>query len=160
MEANKTEALAKRTEPRIEVVPNGVGGEKSVARAANGKFVKRATALAAENAKRVGKVMYTPDENGKTRLERILEAQAQVAEGNTDPRNLGQISSFIETADSISGQAMIRSKMSKEPDATNPIKVILISPPQLMHSDAKEDHAAPKPPAFLDAEIISTNDQS
>jgi hypothetical protein len=157
-EASKTEALTK-PEPKIELTHDGRGNDRLVARGAAGRFVKKSTALAVENAKRVAKVMYMPDESGKTRLERILESQAKVAEENADPRNLGQVSSFLETADEISGQKMIRSKLSKEPDPVNAVKIIVVSTPQLMHQELKEaDRKEPEPPPFLRAEILSTND--
>lgn len=156
METSKHQALT-TTEPRIELTHDGHGNDRTVARAANGKFVKRATVLAADNAKRVAKVMYMPDESGKTRLERILESQAKLAEENADPRNLGQVSSFLETADEISGQRMIRSKLAKEPDAVSAVKIIVVSTPQLMHGELKEEHEPPTPPPFLRAAEIITN---
>jgi hypothetical protein len=157
MNSEVTQELVK-SEPRLEIVPNiRAGKDVEVARATNGRFVKKSAALAVENAKRVSKVMFTPDAEGKTKLERVITAQAEIAQNNTDPRNLNAVAGFLETVDELSGAKMARTKISKQDDPVNAIKIIMVSTPQLMNSELKEDHVAPEPPPFLRAEIVRTN---
>jgi hypothetical protein len=147
-----------KAEPRLERTHDGRGRDRTIARGANGKFVKKSIALAADNAKRVSKVMFTPDEKGTTRLEKILESQAAIAESNTNARNLGQVASFLETADELSGAKLIRTRLAKDPEPQNAVKVILVSTPELMFPEFKHDSPAPVAPKFVEAEILSTND--
>jgi len=39
----KPDALAKRTEPVEEIIPDGLGGERAITRASDGKFQRRIT---------------------------------------------------------------------------------------------------------------------
>jgi hypothetical protein len=161
----KPDALAERDEqPRLEQIKN-VAANKIVtaARDLNGKFQRKATLLASETAKRVTKVMYTPDENGETQLDRILKTQATVAEENSDPRNLGQVSSFLETVDEVSGQKMIRSKLAKDTDNANAIReikiTININKPVVSWDEKQREQAQREKhgPSFAHVESITTN---
>lgn len=157
--ANQT-ALVKQSDlPKLETVKNvNAGKEMTVARF-NGKFVRKATVLAAETAKRITKVAYTPDASGQTQVEQVIAEQLHIAKGNTEPKNLGQVASFLEHLDEASGQKLIRSKMAKEPEQQHQVRVVLIvSPPGVL---PMEKHVEVVKPSWVrDAKVISQDGPS
>jgi hypothetical protein len=123
-----SETALTKTETKLEKIKN-VSANKTVlaARDGSGRFQKRALALANDTAKRILKVAYEPDETGKTMVEQVAASQLVVARDNKDPRNLGQIGSFLETLDKVTGQELIRQKIAKETDDRNVVRKIEIS---------------------------------
>lgn len=160
-----SEALVKQPAdlPVLTTVKGRDGQDKLAARI-KGKFANTANARVLAVQKSVEKVMHKPDETGTTQLERIITAQAKVAEGNTDARNLGGISKFLEHADEISGTKDARKALTKEVN-TPLIPLVIISMPDLIHKEIidfekqqREDaERIRKGPSFADSTVIQQN---
>jgi hypothetical protein len=158
-----SQALTK-AEPKLEMVKNVAAGKMvTAARDASGKFGNRALAIANDNAKRIAKAAYMPDETGFTMVEQVIASQLLVAWGNKDPRNLNAVAGFIETLDEVTGQKLVRQKMSKEPDVKPPMKVeinVNINDSRVIDWDAKvkaEAERARKGPTFADGTVTQQN---
>jgi len=167
--AQKTsEALVKEDAlPVLDVVKNKDGSDRLVARQ-KGRFTKTANARVLATQKSIEKILHLPDDSGKTQLERIISSQAKVAEENTDARNLGAVTKFIEVTDEISGSKAAREALTREINTpTIPTVIFIPVPTNMMHPevldyDKQQREAAErerKGPSeqFLNAEVIEQN---
>ena len=137
-EPQQTEALIKQdTLPALEVVKNRDGSERLAARQ-KGRFTKTANARVLATQKSIEKILHLPDDSGKTQLERIITTQAKVAEENTDARNLGAVTKFIEVTDEISGTKAAREALTREINTPVIPTVIFIPIPNLMNSEIQD----------------------
>lgn len=150
--------------PALEVVKNRDGSDRLAARQ-KGKFTKTANARVLATQKSIEKILHLPDDSGKTQLEKIITTQAKVAEENTDARNLGAVTKFIEITDEISGSKAAREALTREINTPIVPTVIIIPAMDLMHpeiidEEKRQREAAQrnrKGPSFLDAELVQQN---
>jgi hypothetical protein len=137
-EAQQPEALVKQDAlPALEVVKNRDGSDRLAARQ-KGRFVKTANARVLATQKSIEKILHLPNDSGKTQLERIITTQAKVAEENTDARNLGAVTKFIEVTDEISGTKAAREALTREINTPLIPTVIFISMPNLMNPEIED----------------------
>ncbi len=162
-EPQLTEALVKQDAlPALEVVKNRDGSDRLAARQ-RGRFTKTANARVLATQKSIEKILHMPDDAGKTQLERIITTQAKVAEENTDARNLGAVTKFIEITDEISGAKAARESLTKEINTPIVPTVIMIPMPNLgevIDYDKEQREAAErarKGPSFADAVVVQQN---
>jgi hypothetical protein len=163
--AQKTsEALIRQNAlPVLDVVKNKDGSDRLVARQ-KGRFTKTANARVLATQKSVEKILHMPDESGKTQLERIITSQAKVAEENTDARNLGAVTKFIEVTDEISGTKAAREALTRETNERAIPRVVIVAPvllhPDVIDYDKQQREAAERAkrgPHFIDAEVVEQN---
>ncbi len=134
----QTEALVKQDVlPTLEVVKNRDGSDRLAARQ-KGRFTKTANARVLATQKSIEKILHLPNDSGKTQLERIITTQAKVAEENTDARNLGAVTKFIEVTDEISGTKAAREALTKEINTPVIPTVIFIPVPNLMNPEIQD----------------------
>ena len=137
-ESQQTEALVKRDVlPALEVVKNRDGSNRLAARQ-KGRFTKTANARVLATQKSIEKILHLPNDSGKTQLERIITTQAKVAEENTDARNLGAVTKFIEVTDEISGTKAAREALTKEINTPVIPTVVFIPVPNLMNPEIQD----------------------
>jgi hypothetical protein len=140
-EPQQTEALelVKQDDalPALEVVKNRDGSNRLAARQ-KGRFVKTANARVLATQKSIEKILHLPDDSGKTQLERIITTQAKVAEDNTDARNLGAVTKFIEVTDEISGTKAAREALTREINTPVIPTVVFIPMPNLMDPEIQD----------------------
>jgi hypothetical protein len=143
----KTEALVKQNAlPALEVVKNRDGSDRLAARQ-KGRFTKTANARVLATQKSIEKILHLPNDSGKTQLERIITTQAKVAEENTDARNLGAVTKFIEITDEISGTKAAREALTKE--INTPIVPTVIMIPMLNVPFAEPQKPSPTQPSWV-----------
>lgn len=134
----QTEALVKQDSlPALEVVKNRDGSDRLAARQ-KGRFIKTANARVLATQKSIEKILHLPDGAGKTQLERIITTQAKVAEENTDARNLGAVTKFVEITDEISGTKAAREALTREINTPLIPTVIYIPVPNLMNPEIQD----------------------
>jgi hypothetical protein len=137
-EPQQTEALVKQdAPPALEVVKNRDGSDRLAARQ-KGRFTKTANARVLATQKSIEKILHLPNDSGKTQLERIITTQAKVAEENTDARNLGAVTKFIEVTDEISGTKAAREALTREINTPVIPTVIFIPIPNLMNPEIQD----------------------
>ena len=154
-EPQQTEALVKQDAlPALEVVKNRDGSDRLAARQ-KGRFTKTANARVLATQKSIEKILHLPNESGKTQLERIITTQAKVAEENTDARNLGAVTKFIEITDEISGTKAAREALTKEINTPVIPTVIMIPMPNVPF--AEPEKPSPKQPSWVTAEVVQQN---
>src|SRR5216683_3127291 len=164
MPEEQTTALIKKDSnlPVLDTVKNRNGEDRIVARQ-KGRFTKTATARVLATQKVVEKVMSMPDEKGKNQLQRILESQAKVCEDNTDARNVGSITKFIEITDEISGTKAAREALTREinvpviPTVIFLEKLMLNEPIDYEKEVREAAERDKRGPSWLRAEVVSTN---
>ena len=152
----QTEALVKQDAlPALEVVKNRDGSDRLAARQ-KGRFTKTANARVLATQKSIEKILHLPDDSGKTQLERIITTQAKVAEENTDARNLGAVTKFIEVTDEISGTKAAREALTEKLNESVIPRVIVIRIPEGIKPMEERPPAVTKP-SWLDAEVVQQN---
>jgi hypothetical protein len=150
----QTEALVKPDSlPALEVVKNRDGSDRLAARQ-KGRFTKTANARVLATQKSIEKILHLPNDSGKTQLERIITSQAKVAEENTDARNLGAVTKFIEVTDEISGTKTAREALTKDINAPIVPTVIFIEQLNLPPMEPRVERTKP---SWAEAEVISQN---
>lgn len=137
-EPQQTEALVKQDAlPALEVVKNRDGSDRLAARQ-KGRFTKTANARVLAVQKSIERLMHALDDEGQTQLEKIISSQAKVCEENSDARNLGGISKFLEHVDEISGSKAAREALTKEINTPVIPTVIMIPMPKLMNPEVQD----------------------
>ncbi len=157
MEANKTDTLVK-AEPRIELTHDGRGNDRTIARAASGRFAKKHNASVRKHMRDTIKFLEEKDtESGKPRADVIREKVYENIKKSDPDALVGQ----IKAAQYLEDSAFSKSAKDKIVEESNPRVgiTIVINAPTLMHNELKEDHEVPAPPPFIKAEIVSTNPQ-
>lgn len=161
-----SEALVKQPAdlPTLTTVKGRDGKDKLAARQ-KGRFANTANARVLAIQKTVEKIMHVPDEaGGLTQLEKILISNAIVCEKNTDARNEGGVTKFLEHLDEIGGTKDARKALTKEAN-TPVIPVVIINVGELMNPEVvnwdKEQREAAerarKGPSFADSTIVQQN---
>ena len=163
----KAEALAPVEDIRLEKIKkSNAPGEREVARAANGKFVRHSTASAQQTAKKVQQFLAGTDPNtGKSRQDSLLEAAYEGAlVAAKEPKALGNAVKAVEMLDEISGHAKVREQqLADQSHIQQPFKVVYISLPNIMSPEIHnmdEQQPAKEKPSFADAELIQQNGPS
>ncbi len=123
--ARQAETALVKTETKLEMIPNTAAGKMvQAARGRTGKFLPKAEALTADTQKRLINAAYTSDPTtGTTLVERVIKKGLETAEKNESVHELGQITQLLEHVDVVSGQALVRQKLSKEETKTPITKV-------------------------------------
>lgn len=159
-----TEALVKQDAlPTLDVVRNKDGSDRLVARQ-KGKFTKIANARVLATQQSVNRILHTPNAEGRSQLERVIESQMQVAEANTDARNLGGVTKLLEVTDELSGTKAAREALTREVNERVIPRVVIVAPvlmnPGVIDYNEQQRKAADKKgpsQQFLDAEVVEQN---
>jgi hypothetical protein len=159
-------AITVQPDIRVEAVKKSNGqGERVAIRAANGKFTKLATAVAAKDARQGQEFLLEKIKNEAglelTRKQHLRNALYEGAiAAAKEPRALGNsVKSFQAlNEDAALTQAKENMLQSANQEVTNPIRVVVINCPEnMLHKEIVNlDEKKPeerKTPSFIDAEF-------
>ena len=160
---NNNEALAKQ-EPQLETIIDKNGNDKTIARAADGKFSRKHSAAVKKSIKDVitffeGKPIdpATGKPLDKTRHEAILDKIYEAMMSATGEDLVGLSKAYAELQKAAYGtKGKDRIIEKADPEGTE-IRVILIPPLPVNHPAKEERPTTPLRPSFIQAEVVSTN---
>jgi len=156
---SESQALEK-TEAQLETIIDKNGNDKTVARAADGKFASRHRTAVKKSLKDVIRFFESEAKDsagkslGKTRHEAILDKLFEAMMSATGEDLVGLSKAYAELQKAAYGTKGKDRVIEASDPENNAVKVILITTPQL---PSKEVVTSPSKPSFVDAEIISTN---
>lgn len=162
-----TRALVKANteEVRLEKIrKSNAQGEREIARAASGRFVRHSTASAQRSAKKVQQFLAETDpDTGKSRQDSLLDAAYEGAlKAAKEPKALGNAVKAVEMLDEISGHAKVREQqLADQSHIQQPFKTVYIGVPVLLNPEIiKEEDLlrdTKTKPSFAESEVVQQN---
>ena len=153
---SESQALEK-TEAQLETIIDKNGNDKTVARAADGKFASKHRTAAKKSLKDVIKFFEgeakdaTGKPLGKTRHEAILDKIFDAMMSATGEDLVGLSKAYAELQKAAYGTKGKDRVIEAADPENNAIRVIVINAPSV---PAKDETPAPSKPAFIDAEVV------
>ena len=156
MEETKNEALVK-AEPQLELTHDGKGNERTIARAANGKFAKKHRAAVEKSirstidfleAKAPGETKSRADAMRDHLYDCILKAS---------PEDLVGMTKAIEAFEKMAYGSKAKDRITEEAKDYG-VRVIVVPMPVLSNPTIDNPQiSTPVRPSFADAEVVYTN---
>lgn len=162
-----TQDIVQVGDARVEQIKKANGGYRLAVRAANGKFTKMTTAVAARDACDAQNFLAekVKDEvgNERTRKAHLREALYTGAiKGSQSDKGLGPAVKAFEALNEDAALTQTKESMvqAANQEVNNPVRVVVINSPVLMHPEIVEfDKRPEKPrqPSFAEVTSVETN---
>ena len=150
---NETQTALQKREPQLELTHDGKGNDRTIARAADGKFAKKHTAAVKKSLSSTIDFLEGKD-GDKTRAEKMRDALYK-AVLNASPEDLVGMSKAIEAFEKFAFGSKGKDRVVEHSDPqSNAVKIILVNAPTLVNNEPKKETPQPLRPSFIDAEII------